>query len=76
MNARNLFRTGVEWCGVLLLVVVTLPILAAVAFVLRFAALGVVLVGTAAVLVGYCLYPPLRRRANEAGRSVTGRGGS
>lgn len=61
MNARELLKLGAEYCGVLLLVVVTLPILAVAAFVLRFAVIGLLLVGLAGVLVTYCLYPPVRR---------------
>jgi hypothetical protein len=68
MNAWELLKTGVEWCGVLLLVVVSLPLLAVVAFVLRAAVIGVVLLGLAGVIVMYCVYPPIRRWANEVGR--------
>lgn len=76
MNAREVLKLGLEWCGVLLLVVVTLPILAIAAFVLRFAVIGVLLVGAAGALVTYCIYPRVRHWANgltppqESGRSV------
>lgn len=63
MNARDLVRTGLEWCGVLLLVVVALPIVALVFFILRFAVLGVVALGLAVLAAGSCVYPPLRRWA-------------
>ncbi len=71
MNARELLKTGVEYCGVLLLVVVTLPLLAVVAFVLRFAVIGLLLLGGAGLMVTYCLYSPVRRWANghEASQS-------
>lgn len=72
MKSRNLLATGAEWCGVLLLVVLALPVLAVVAFLLRFAVLGVVAVGVAGVIVGYCVLPPVRRWANQAVRSVGG----
>lgn len=68
MNARELLKMGVEWCGVLLLVVVTLPLLAVVAFVLRAAVIGVVVLGLAGVIAMYCVYPRVRRWANEVAR--------
>lgn len=72
MNARELLKTGVEYCGVLLLVVVTLPLLAVVAFVLRFAVIGLLLLGAAGLMVSYCLYPPVRRWAHGHGASQSG----
>jgi hypothetical protein len=65
MRTREMFRTGLEWCGTLLCVVVALPIVALVLFVLRFAVLGVAALGMAALLVGLCASGRLRCRAKE-----------
>ncbi len=65
MSARELFRTGLEWCGALLFVVVALPIIAVSLFVLRFAVLGAVALGVAAVLVGLCASERVRCCARD-----------
>ena len=72
MSARELVRTGVEWCGVLLLVVVALPFVAIAAFVLRVAVVGGLILGLAGVMALYCLYPPVRRWANGIMRPSRG----
>jgi len=72
MNARDLVKTGVEWCGVLLLVVVALPFVAIAAFVLRVAVVGGLILGLAGVIALYCVYPPVRRWANEVMRPTGG----
>ena len=66
MNPRVLFKAGMEWCAIVLLVVMALPAVAVVLFVLRFAALAIAALAVAVALGAYCLSPPFRRRAREA----------
>ena len=66
MQAPGLIRTAVEWCGVMLLVVVALPIVAVAFFILRAAVLGVAALALAFLAAGCCVSPGIRQRAREA----------
>lgn len=70
MNAREAIKRVVEWCGVLLVVVVALPIVAIGLFVLRFALLGALALAAAVMAAGYCVFPAVRRWARETLRTA------
>lgn len=71
MSARSRVKTGAEWCAALLLVAAVLPALGVVAFMLRFAVIGILALALAAAATGYCLCPPFRKRTHDAVRSAT-----
>lgn len=66
MRAPGLVRTAIEWCGVTLLVVVALPIVAVAFFILRAAVLGVMALALAFLAAACCVSPGIRARAREA----------
>ena len=70
MNARETIKGVAEWCGVTLVVVVALPIVAIGLFVLRFALLGALALAVAVLAAGYCAFPAVRRWTRETLRSA------